>query len=93
MICLQRDLFSKSESSIRIKYADYMASEAWKKKRNQRVLYDKGKCQFLIDGRKCGDMNLLEVHHLTYANLGDELMSDLVTLCSFHHKQIHGINR
>ena len=64
-------------------YADYMKSEQWEAVRNQRIKHDGYKCV------KCGSAVNLCVHHLTYENLGDEPLGDLITLCDKCHKAIH----
>lgn len=42
----------------------------------------------------CGSSNILNVHHSTYANHGDEAihLDDLMTVCRSCHKIIHGID-
>jgi len=37
----------------------------------------------------CGGKGL-EVHHLSYRRLGNELLSDLIVLCVGCHKKQHG---
>lgn len=66
-------------------YTEYIHSAEWKAKRRERLEMDKGVCQ------RCGSPDGNVVHHLTYANIGNEKMEDLVTLCSWCHKRIHGI--
>jgi predicted HNH restriction endonuclease len=39
--------------------------------------------------RKCLSRNDIEVHHLTYVRFGNELMTDLATLCHDCHKRLH----
>ena len=41
----------------------------------------------------CGSKNILNVHHTTYKNHGDEIthVEDLITVCRECHKAIHGI--
>lgn len=56
-------------------YRDYLQSAAW-----QRVR----RCQ------DCGEHRQLEVHHLTYARIGHEEMSDLRVLCHGCHGERHG---
>lgn len=69
-------------------YAQYIASAHWKTKRQQRLE---------IDGRKCvvcKSDHGLSVHHLTYANLGNEdALRDLVTVCSECHHLFDTIER
>lgn len=62
-------------------------SPVWKAKRRQCLARDGGKC------RRCGSAGggkALHVHHRTYARLGDERLSDLLTLCISCHDIIHG---
>lgn len=39
--------------------------------------------------RCCLSKNNLHVHHLTYANLGNERLEELVTLCETCHREVH----
>ena len=64
-------------------YHCYMNSDAWKKKRNERLKLDNFKCQ------KCGSAMNLVVHHITYDRLGREPMEDLITLCQRCHASLH----
>ena len=73
----------------RKQYKQYMKSDKWELKRNQRILHDKGQCQGITNKKKCGSRYKLEVHHKTYMRFGNELMSDLVTLCHNCHVAIH----
>ena len=68
-----------------VDYKEYIKSAAWYQKRLARLKKDKYTCQ------KCGDTEFLEVHHLTYDNLGDEPMEDLVCLCRACHQKVHDI--
>ncbi len=61
-------------------YLDYLQSEKWKTKREQRLHLSKHKCS------ACGQSGLLDVHHLTYARIFNEEMSDLLPLCRRHHE-------
>jgi 5-methylcytosine-specific restriction endonuclease McrA len=69
-------------------YDVYLESMDWKEKRRQRILLDEWRCT------KCGqyeDQVVLQVHHLTYKNVGDEnIVDDLVTLCIDCHQEQHG---
>lgn len=65
-------------------YSKYINSADWKAKRLARLEMDKHKC------RRCGNDGDV-VHHATYKNVGNEEMEDLVTLCSWCHKRIHGL--
>jgi len=58
-----------------------LKSPEWDKRRRHKISLANGKCQ------KCGATGEeLQVHHLTYARLGNEKGSDLIVLCKpCHH--------
>ena len=64
-------------------YSEYMKSREWLVARARRIFIDRGMC------RVCGSRHNLEVHHLSYRNLGREKMKDLITLCKMHHRMFH----
>lgn len=68
----------------RVNYLSYMDSAAWRKKREERIAIDGGRCM------DCGASGRLHVHHLSYRRLGYELMGDLVTVCHSCHETRHG---
>ena len=46
---------------------------------------------FALQGRKCaacGETNRVQVHHLTYVHIFDELDNELLPLCGEHHRKI-----
>lgn len=61
-------------------YAAYLQSEAWEKKRMQRLILSRKACE------ACGATERLHVHHLTYERIFREEMGDLMTLCDVHHE-------
>jgi len=63
-------------------YNEYLLSDIWISKRDLLIKIRK-KCE------KCGSEKNLCVHHLTYENVGDEKMEDLMVLCLKCHKEIH----
>lgn len=63
-------------------YVDYINSEAWRQKRAERLRISKGRCAVCGRRRRRG---AIEVHHLTYARMGNENMEDLLPLCYRHH--------
>ena len=65
-------------------YLDYLASEKWKKLRDKVVDRDGNKCT------KCSNTTNLHVHHLTYDRVGNEELTDLITLCKACHENEHG---
>ena len=66
-----------------VNYTDYMKSKAWFMKK--KSIYDRAnkKCE------KCGGTFNTEVHHLSYANLGNENSEDLILLCRKCHMIAH----
>jgi hypothetical protein len=79
IVCLDTKEVCKS-------YKTYLLSKHWKlfKKKFRESKYYTGVC-FI-----CGKSNKLHHHHLTYINLGKELLSDIVLLCgSTCHRNVH----
>ena len=70
------------------RYNDYMHSDTWRRKAEQRRLIDDCKCTMCgCTGTK---YNPLQIHHLTYKHLGNEdVYTDLVTVCEQCHVAIH----
>jgi ribosomal protein L37AE/L43A len=68
---------------IRGEYGDYLGGEPWKRKR----LAVFKRCNYLCEG--CAENKATEVHHLTYAHLGNEFLFELVGLCEGCHKRVH----
>lgn len=65
-------------------YKTYLLSQHWQQTRMERLCMDGFRCQ------SCGATSNLNVHHLTYRNLGHEdVKNDLITLCYDCHKRIH----
>lgn len=63
----------------------YMHSSAWEKQRRRVWLRSQGWCE-----NRCGRPGR-QVHHLTYARLYHERLSDLRHLCGKCHQLAHGI--
>ena len=61
-------------------YQRHLESPAWRATRRAVLVRDGHACT------RCGRTDILEVHHLTYARLGHELLSDLTTLCPDCHE-------
>ena len=66
-------------------YAEYIQSHGWAEKKQARMKLDGDHCQ------GCQARENLQVHHITYARLYRERMSDLVTVCTRCHRLIHRI--
>lgn len=65
-------------------YLAYIISPEWRKKRVQAFTHYGKKCS------KCPMKTHLQVHHLSYKNLGNEPMEDLCILCKGCHQKEHG---
>ena len=65
-------------------YVEYLESDEWKERRKAVLKRDKNKCRF------CGK-KATHIHHLTYKNIFQEPLYDLVSLCNGCHQLIHAI--
>lgn len=71
--------------SWKSRHKAYLLSPEWALKR-QEIFDERGKaCE------ECGVGERLHVHHLTYANLGNEPLEDLQILCADCHRASHGL--
>ena len=67
-------------------YVKHLTTEKWKQTKLTRLLIDGFKCQ------QCNKPITAETshcHHITYQNLGDEGMKDVVSVCPQCHNDIH----
>ena len=74
------------------KYAEYMASAAWMAKRSKvlsRAAKLYGVVGFGASCELCGERRATQVHHLTYARLYNEFLTDLVAVCETCHNRCH----
>jgi RNase P subunit RPR2 len=67
----------------RPRYQDYIQSPEWEKVRKRILKRARGKCE------KCRKRPPLQVHHLTYARLGNERDEDLLAVCGPCHQSFH----
>lgn len=67
-------------------YKDYMRSDEWEAKKQERIAID-GSC--VMCGKPISRIRSVQVHHVTYARLGKNVLTDLCTLCGSCHKKIH----
>lgn len=65
-------------------YEEYLNSEEWKKKRQQRLEIAGYRCACCAKASKSND-----VHHLTYERIFIEEIADLLPLCRDHHEAAH----
>jgi len=63
----------------------YLESEYWKKFRDYCIKKAEYRCL------ECKKEGHLDVHHLTYKNLGSESLEDVIVLCRDCHEKRHGI--
>lgn len=63
----------------------YLQSDHWKDTRSKK-LKKNPVCEI------CGSNYKLAVHHKNYNRLGNEHITDLMTVCYMCHKNIHGID-
>jgi hypothetical protein len=63
-------------------YARYLACSDWAALRQQVLARDEHTC-------RCGEP-ATQVHHLTYARVGHERLTDLVAICDACHDLRHG---
>lgn len=69
-------------------YQEYIRSEAWREKAQERMRVDHYRC--VMCGRSVDRCKSLQVHHVTYRNLGHEdVMKDLCTVCGSCHQKLH----
>lgn len=67
-------------------YTEYLQSPEWKRKRDERMRIDGGKCQM------CLAADAEEVHHLNYFRIGaEDPLKDLVSVCHTCHCRIHNL--
>lgn len=68
-------------------YKTYMRSPEWESKKQERIQID-GCC--VMCKRPLDKIRKINVHHVTYARLGNEnVLTDLATLCGSCHQKIH----
>jgi hypothetical protein len=78
----------RTDSNVfRQRHRDYLASRAWKTKRDKVLRRADGVCEGCLEARAT------QVHHLSYERWGDELLFDLVALCSTCHGKCHPESR
>ena len=73
----------KENFSKKILHQNHINSDKWKAMRLKVLKRDDYTC------RGCLENPATEVHHITYANLGDEFMFELMSLCRECHSRFH----
>jgi 5-methylcytosine-specific restriction endonuclease McrA len=64
-------------------YDEHIKSAKWRGLRRAVIRRCGGRCE------GCAEAEVEHVHHLTYNNLGDELLFQLVGLCRDCHQRVH----
>lgn len=75
--------YSNYLSSPKGKYHKYLESPEWKAKRKSVFERDGYMCT------KCKSEPAFHAHHLTYENIFNEKLEDLISVCAECHSQIH----
>lgn len=65
-------------------YNAYLQSDKWRDKRRRVLTRDKNTCQ------GCLSAPATQVHHLSYRNVGKELLFELTSVCESCHARVHG---
>lgn len=78
-----RSTQTRLEELRAMEYADYLQSPEWRRRRNARILGAHRRCE------RCRARRELQVHHVSYARLGEELDTDLEVLCRACHEGHH----
>lgn len=69
--------------ALEAEYQAYLSSQPWYVKRDAAIQNANGACEC------CEYFPATQAHHITYARIGHELLSDLMAVCSFCHELIH----
>lgn len=75
------EVFTKARRS---KYHDYLQTDEWRNKRRLVLERENHLCEGCLTARAT------EVHHLTYEDVRDEFLFQLVALCRGCHERWHG---
>lgn len=78
--------FNKELWDKMTEFQDYLESDKWKQKREERYKKDNHQCVL------CKSNKRISCHHLTYARLYKEDINDLITFCNKCHQRIHKIS-
>ena len=83
MVKLQEQEVIAASTKRREYYQNYLMTPEWREKRSMVIDRENGLCQ------GCRKNRIQEVHHASYQTLGDELLFQLVGLCSPCHRRAH----
>lgn len=82
-ILVRRTIRKPRKKKSRLNYKNYLQSEQWREKREMVFRFNGRQCVH------CGSEKRLHVHHVTYENLGNEKLEDLMVLCESCHAEEH----
>lgn len=68
-------------------YSDYLRSPRWHAIRSKVLRRAAGMCE------GCAEQPATQVHHLTYAHVGNEMLFDLVAICNDCHERVTEADR
>lgn len=75
------------KDGTRIDYNEYIESHPhWQRVREARLRFDGGRCVICHKDVSDGQYH---THHLDYRHLGNEHLTDVITLCPMHHTLFH----
>jgi 5-methylcytosine-specific restriction endonuclease McrA len=74
-----------SNEQWRARYDAYIGSDAWAVRREQVISRAGGICE------GCREAEAVQAHHLSYRNMGNEFLWELVAICRNCHERVHGI--
>jgi 5-methylcytosine-specific restriction endonuclease McrA len=82
----QREIEKETQRAAwQAKYDEYLRSEEWANKRALVIERAGGICE------GCGEASAVQVHHLTYNNVGEEFLWQLRAICRECHERFHGV--
>lgn len=67
---------------IRMSYKHYLKSTHWKEFKTNKYNSNPRNYRCYV----CGKKTMLELHHITYENIGKEKLEDCIYLCRNHHE-------
>ena len=73
----------KDTNEIITSYGQYLSSEHWKNFKKSYKKEHPKKCYI------CSKKKTVQLHHMSYKNLGNEQFDEVVWLCRKHHHQLH----
>lgn len=83
----KKKYFCRDTQETCIGYSNYLQTEHWKRFRDN-IIKSRKKCEC------CGTIEpIMNVHHISYSNIGKEKDRDVALLCVKCHKYIHDIKR